>query len=188
MSVFEYIMVLVSIIIGLGITHILKNIVFLIQHKDVQFYWVHTLWCIDIFFTLIFFWWWQYNYVIIDEWTFGLYIFIVFYALIYFLLSALLFSNRDIKSYKEHFYANRKWFFYLFALSIMVDYGDTALKGYEYFLNRDVLYHFQVVIFTSMSIFAAKSNNEKYHAIFVMSNLSYQLFDGFLTFNLLKSS
>ena len=52
MSVFEYIMVLVSIIIGLGITHILKNIVFLIQHKDVQFYWVHTLWCIDIFFTL----------------------------------------------------------------------------------------------------------------------------------------
>ena len=37
MSVFEYIMVLVSIIIGLGVTHILKNIVFLIQHKDVSF-------------------------------------------------------------------------------------------------------------------------------------------------------
>jgi hypothetical protein len=69
----------------------------------------------------------------------------------------------------------------------MIDYGDTALKGFEYFLDRSSSYHFQVFIFTSMSIFGAKSENEKYHAIFAVSNLSYQLFDGFLIFNLLKS-
>ena len=187
MSIFEYIMVLVSIIIGLGITHILKNIALLIQHKDIKFYWIHTIWCINIFFMLVFFWWWQYNYVIIDEWTFGLYLFIIFFALIYFLLSALLFSNREIKSYREHFYENKKWFFYLLALSIMTDYGDTALKGFEYFLDRGASYHLQVFVFTSMSIFGAKSNNEKYHGLFAVSNLSYQIFDGFLIFNLLKS-
>ena len=52
MSIFEYIMVLVSIIIGLGITHILKNIALLIQLKDIKFYWIHTIWCINIFFML----------------------------------------------------------------------------------------------------------------------------------------
>ena len=137
MSVFEYIMVLVSIIVGLGITHILKNIVFQLQQNDVRFYWVHFLWCLNIFFVLIFFWWWQYNYVAIDEWTFGLYLFIVFFALLYFILASFLFSSKEIKSYKDHFYGNRKWFFSLLALSIIVDYGDTALKGFEYFLNMD---------------------------------------------------
>ena len=103
MSVFEYIMVLVSIIVGLGITHILKSIVFIIQYKEIRFYWIHTLWCINIFFMLVFFWWWQYNYVVIDRWTFGLYVFIIFFALIYYLLAALLFSNRERVSYKEHY-------------------------------------------------------------------------------------
>ncbi len=187
MSVFEYIMVLVSIIVGLGITHILKSIVFIIQYKEIRFYWIHTLWCINIFFMLVFFWWWQYNYVVIDRWTFGLYVFIIFFALIYYLLAALLFSNRERVSYKEHYYANRKWFFYLLALSIIIDYGDTALKGFEYLLDKGSFYHFQVFIFTSMSIYGAKSENEKYHAIFAVSNLSYQLIDGFLIFNLLKS-
>ena len=187
MSVFEYIMVLVSIIIGLGVTHILKNIVFLIQHKDVSFYWIHTLWCANIFFMLIFFWWWQYNYVVIDEWTFGLYLFITFFALIYYLLASLLFSGRDIKSYKEHFYSNRKWFFNLLALSILIDYGDTALKGFDYFIDRGLSYHLAVITFILMSLIGARTKKEKYHAIFAITNLSYQIIDGFLIFNLIQS-
>ena len=188
MSVFEYIMVLVSIIVGLGITHIIKNIVFQLQQNDVRFYWVHFLWCLNIFFVLIFFWWWQYNYVAIDEWTFGLYLFIVFFALLYFILASFLFSSKEIKSYKDHFYGNRKWFFSLLALSIIVDYGDTALKGFEYFLNRGTTYHIGVFIFTSLSIYASRSNNERYHAFFAVTYLSYQLFDGFFSFDLLQLS
>ena len=45
MDIFEYVAVLTSIIIGLGITHLLRGVAGLIQHPDQhRIYWVHLIW------------------------------------------------------------------------------------------------------------------------------------------------
>ena len=60
MDIFEYVAVLTSIIIGLGITHLLRGVAGLIQHPDQhRIYWVHLVWVGYLFFTLIFWWWWE---------------------------------------------------------------------------------------------------------------------------------
>lgn len=44
-SAFEYVTVLISIVVGLGITEVLSGIADLIkQSKRVKFYWPHLLW------------------------------------------------------------------------------------------------------------------------------------------------
>ena len=49
MGVFEYLGVLLSVIMGLGVTHILAGLSKVIHHrKTFKSYWVHTLWCINV--------------------------------------------------------------------------------------------------------------------------------------------
>lgn len=44
-SAFEYVSILVSIILGLGITQIISSFTDLLYHyKEIKFYWPHTLW------------------------------------------------------------------------------------------------------------------------------------------------
>ena len=60
MDLFEYISVLTSIIIGLGMAHLLRGLASLVQHPGRnRVYWVHLVWVGYMFFNMIFFWWWE---------------------------------------------------------------------------------------------------------------------------------
>ena len=58
LSIFEFVMVLVSIIIGLGIAEILNGVASQLRHRrTVRFYWVHSVFAMAIFLALIQQWW-----------------------------------------------------------------------------------------------------------------------------------
>lgn len=58
MGVFEYIGVLTSVIMGLGITHPATGATKLIQHcGEVRFYWPHALWTVNILIYILLVWW-----------------------------------------------------------------------------------------------------------------------------------
>ena len=69
------------------------------------------------------------------NWTFGVYLFIIGYAVLLFLLCALLFpdSMLDYKGYEDFFYSRRAWFFGLLAATYLLDVVDTLIKGEEHF-------------------------------------------------------
>ncbi|SVB01512.1 uncharacterized protein METZ01_LOCUS154366 [marine metagenome] len=179
MSIFEYVMVLVSIIVGLGITHMLKGLVKIIQDKNRNLYWIHLVWSFNIFFTLIFFWWWQYKLIDIQQWTFALYIFVIVFALIYYILSTLLFPEKLLVTYKEYYFDKRKWIFGILLLSIIIDYFDTLNKGMDYMKSLGFEYQIQVVVFSIMAMIAIRTKNEIYHALFALINFAYQIQQGF---------
>ena len=55
---FNYVSVLVSIVIGLGVTRVLSQLSDAIQiHHRSQTYWVHTFWMIGLFNNLMLRWW-----------------------------------------------------------------------------------------------------------------------------------
>ena len=84
---------------------------------------------------LVHFWWWQFGLYGITNWTFGIYLFVLLYAVALFLLCAFLFpeSMQDYKSYEDFFYARRGWFFGLLAATYLLDVVDTLIKGEEHF-------------------------------------------------------
>ena len=132
MTFFEYIAVLVSIIVALGIAQILFGFARTIEKPEGQkIYWVHLLWAAWLFLSLIFFWWWEFQLGALEVWTFNAYLVVVLYATTLFLLTALLFPTREHNGidFEERFFSRRNWFFGMMVLSMLIDVFDTALKG-----------------------------------------------------------
>jgi hypothetical protein len=128
MDLFEYIAVLTSIIIGLAITHILRGVARLIQHPETnRIYWVHLCWVGYLFLIQVFWWWWEFRLGDIEVWTFQLYMFIVFYAVLVFLTSSMLFPDdlEGYDGYRDYFFARRTWFFGLLLLLLLTDVADS---------------------------------------------------------------
>ena len=61
MGMFDYVMVLASVIIGLGVTQLLTGVAAMVQHPDrAKIYWVHLLWVAATFLRAIFWWWFEF--------------------------------------------------------------------------------------------------------------------------------
>jgi len=178
MEMFEYVAVLTSIIIGLGIAHLLQGVANLIQHPGrYRIYWVHLAWVTYLFFFSIFWWWWEFRLSEIDTWSFQVYMFVIFYAVFIYLVCALLFP-RDLSGYdgfEDYFFARRAWFFGLLLLILIVDLGDTWLKGEEYFSSLGIQYLVTRPLRVILYIVAMLTSSRKFHAVLVVLVLLYQI-------------
>lgn len=178
MDIFEYVSVLVSIIIGLGMAHLLRGLVRIIQHPGrYTVYWVHLGWVLYLFFTLVFWWWWQFRLDGLEQWTFSTYLFVIFYAFLLFVASALLFPDDmgDYNGFKDYFYDRRRWFFGLLAFNGVVDMFDTLLKGVDYFQSLGLEYVIRVPAFSLALLVGAITRNERYHQVLVVVCLVYKV-------------
>jgi hypothetical protein len=94
MTPFEYVIVLISVIIGLGITTILTGIAELIKHtKPVRFYTPYIIWIVLIFVLHIQDWWISYQYKSITIWTLQSFLLLILYPINLYILAHLLFPN-----------------------------------------------------------------------------------------------
>jgi len=175
MSQFEYVAVFVSIIAGLGVVHLLLGIARLITNKDRSPYWLHLLWTLNVFNYLIFFWWTVYRWTVIQEWRVSLFVWVLAFAIVLYLLCAVLFPPDDPGTdYRETFYRNRKAFFGLWIVVNVFEIVDTSLKsGLGLVVGGQgsrppeqlwlVLGGFALVAVGHF--FAARSTNPRFHAI-----------------------
>jgi hypothetical protein len=178
MGMFEYVAVLTSIIVGLGITHLLQGIARLIQHPEQgRPYWVHLVWVFYMFMLAVFWWWWEFRLELLDLWTFQVYVFVIFYAVAVYLLCAMLFpqSLDGYDGFKGYFYSRRAWFFGLFIVFQFIDIGDTLLKGEEYFAGLGPEYMVVKGIRITLALIAIRTTNAPFHAVFAVGNLLHQL-------------
>lgn len=139
MNAFSYVMVLVSIILGLGITHLLSSFSEVIHRvrgvgKPIRVEGVYLIWVSYSILYLVSFWWWEFKYQQIEiEWSFGLYLFIIAYAISLFMMAAILVptSLEEVNDTFEYFIEGRRWFFGMGLWVIAIDVVDTLLKGYQ---------------------------------------------------------
>ncbi|KAA9134076.1 hypothetical protein F3N42_00565 [Marinihelvus fidelis] len=176
MDMFEYIAVLTSIIIGLGIAHLLRGVVSVIQQSDRHRpYWVHLLWVLNLFFNLVFWWWWEFRLGTIETWTLPIYLFVILYAVVLFLACAMMFPTNmeDFDGYRGYFYARRKWFFGLIGVLFFIDVGDTAIKGGDYISSLGVEYLALTLLQAGLCFAAMFIRSERFHALFAVLMLAY---------------
>lgn len=174
---FEYVMVLASIIVGLGLTHLLLGVSKIVTAAGrSKPYWVHLLWVAYMFITTVMWWWVEFRLRDVEMWTFQLYLFVLVYAFIIYLMCAWLFPE-DIEAhggFKSYFYARRAWFFGLIAAYLLIDLADTLFKGTQHFLSLGLEYPIATALFTLLSIAAALSRNERFHAAYAVVCFAYQ--------------
>jgi hypothetical protein len=178
MEMFNYVMVLASVIIGLGVAHLLQGVGGIVQHpRREKVYWVHLLWVAVIFLRAIFWWWFEFRLSKTPEWTFTLYLFVLAYAVLIYLWCALLFP-RDLAGYdgfEDYFYSRRRWFFGLLLLGQAVDVADTLLKGVAHFHSLGAFYLIAIVILSMLLLIAMLTRSRLYHASFAIFALVYLL-------------
>src|SRR6478609_7831413 len=111
MGAFEYLSVLISIILALGMTRVLGGVGEMLQARSRRrIYWVHAVWIVNLFLFLVVAWWVFYRWRNQQPWTFFLFVFVLISPTILFLASLILFpregSADEALNYKTHFYAN----------------------------------------------------------------------------------
>lgn len=176
-ELYPHVRVVMGMVIGLGVTRLLSGIARIVQHPARHHYGVHLAWVASVLLSLVHFWWWQFGLYQIEAWTFGIYLFVVGYAITLFLLCALLFpeSMQGYRGYKDYFLARRAWFFGLLAATYLLDVVDTLIKGEAHFARFAHEYLIRTPLLVLLCVVAMKSASQRFHVLFVAATLAYQI-------------
>ena len=168
----------IGIVLGLAITRLLNGLARFVQHpRQYRVYVVHLGWVATLLLTLVHFWWWQFGLIDLRQWTFEIYLFLIVYAILLFTLCTLLFpdSMDDYTGYEDFFISRRRWFFGIFAATILFDVVDTRIKGPEHFALFAPEYVFRVPIYLALCAVAIWTPNRRFHQIFVAIGMVYEI-------------
>lgn len=167
-SQFEYVAVLVSIIVGLALTQLLRGVgAMVVDTRSSKPYWVHLMWTFNFFANITLFWWWEFR-LVETEWNIALYVILIVYATLFFFASLVL-QPRVLPEgldYKEYYYSRRTWIFGLLAATLLWDFVDTAAKGIDHFIALEKELAWIQLPQLAGYVVAMYSANERFHAIF----------------------
>jgi len=187
MDQFEYVMVLVSIIVALAIAHLLTAIADSIHRlrgngERLKIDAVYVLWASYVLIYLVTFWWWEFKFQeTVVDWSLGLYLFVVTYAAMLFMLATILVPHRmqGVMNSYDYFMRGRKWFFGTLILLIGIDWVDSFLKSYEWGMQPALLIQYGIQLSTYIVGMLSERRSIQLGAAFVAfaSQLVY-LFQG----------
>lgn len=191
MNQFEYVMVLVSIIIGLGMAHILLGIGGIVDRRsgggdDLRLSVAHGTWLGSVFAWMIMFWWWEFRWSELQpEWTMGLYLFLVIYAVGLFLLAVVLVPRHwdGVADLNEYFLRRRVSFYALLIVATGLDVVDGYLKGgWDYVVHAGGPFIWILWIGTiPVALVGIKTRSIRYHAVAGTVFFLWQVLSGFET-------
>jgi hypothetical protein len=178
-EVFVHIRIIIGMILALSVARLITGATRFIQHPgQSQIDLLHIGWVVFIFLSIIDFWWFEFALSRIEQWTFGDYLLVVCYAVVFFMLSAILFpDNVGARAHVgEYFWDRRNIFYTIFLISIVVDIIDTALKGYSYYSQLYGWYYpARQCFFIVGTIGVLLSSSKRHHLAFVVLALALQI-------------
>ncbi|WP_306222559.1 hypothetical protein [Bosea beijingensis] len=178
-ELFTHIRIVLGMVIGLGITRMLAGLAGFIQHPGRhRVSLLHMLWVGSILLELVLFWWWEFGLSRIPAWSFGVYLFLIGYAVVLYLISALLFPDNiaEYAGYEDFFIRRRRWFFGLLAAAFLLDVVDTLIKGTEHWTQLSGDYLVQVPIGLALCLVAYLSARRSVHIALASVHILYQCY------------
>lgn len=138
MSDFEYLSVLIAIIVGIGFTHLLLSIGRVLgETKGLNVSSVQLIWTANVLLMLVTFWWWAISLRDLEEWVFLQLVFLLFDVSLWCLLAASLFPVNIPPGYdlSAHFERKRRSFFTILIILAFADPLTALILGTEHLLD-----------------------------------------------------
>ncbi|PZQ97814.1 MAG: hypothetical protein DI533_11690 [Cereibacter sphaeroides] len=166
---FTHVRIVIGVVTGLALTRLLSGLALFLTHPERhRIYSAHLAWaCFMMLFT-IYFWWFQFSLVTVARWSFERYLFVICYAALIFLASAVLMPTAEPISYDAHFHARQRLFYGLLTAIFLMDIADTALKGAGRLQDYGAPYVMQQLLLAGMAIAAMLVRNRWYHRLFAL--------------------
>lgn len=184
MTQFEYVAVLVSIIVGLALAQILWGVGRMVTaDRGPRPYWIHLVWTLYFFLLTVLFWWWEFRLNVVD-WSLTIYLVVIVYATLLFFVSVVVQPGAisHITDYREYFYSKRRWIFGLFVATWLWDFVDTLAKGATHFSELGSVYVATNATQMSFAVVAMFTTNERFHGTFAVLCLTVLVTFQFRTF------
>ncbi|MDX1404365.1 MAG: hypothetical protein R3192_07505 [Woeseiaceae bacterium] len=170
MTQFEYVAVLISIIVGLALAQILRGIGRIATDKSSpKPYWVHLVLTVYLFFYVTMFWWWEFQ-LVASEWSLSLYAVLIVYATLLFFAS-LLFQPSNlhgIENFKDYYYEKRRIIYGTVIAINFWDIVDTLAKGAIHLTDLGTVYIAGTALNFALSVLAIYTANERFHQLCVI--------------------
>lgn len=185
-------MVLVSIVLGLGVTHLLVGVGSLIyrlsgQGAPVRLYSGHLVWVAFVFLYLIGFWWWEFSWADEGSWSLLLYFFLVLYATSLFLFCEVLFPRQadGVEDFGSYFMATRRWFYGILLGVTAIDVAESILKGPAYLERLGGLYWTVIAVLVLIALIGIVRPGRRLHTTLALVAFAVQLTQLLATYPLL---
>jgi len=193
MESFQYVMSLISVVIGLGVAHILSALGQAIHRRmgsgaPLELDATSLLWVGFVFTWLVGFWWFEYRFSEQVVWTMGLYLFLLGYSVLLFMLAIVLvpYQLEGVSSTREHFNRVRPWFFGLLLAVNLVDLGDTFLKSVDWGLRPTYLIFWAAT--TLVCVIGLVTKKPRVHFVMALVMFLWQLVYTFSDLGVLKAT
>jgi hypothetical protein len=165
-GLFEFLMILVSVVIGLGLTEILTGWANLLRARDeIRFYWVHVLFQCGVFFALLQQWWEFWEMEGLGEISFLAVLALLATPILLFLIAHLLFPINAQGADLEGYYFRQSSL--LWALVVLGTIEGTFLEpllfGYPVFHPANL----SGIPMVALCLFLATSKNRRVHGVLV---------------------
>lgn len=107
MTIFEYLMVMVSIILALALAQSLRGVTEIVTNPNR--YWIHSAWVAMIIILIIQTWWGYWDFSGMSHWTLATFLYVLLMPILIFLAAYLIipaYRSKD-SDWADHFYAIR---------------------------------------------------------------------------------
>jgi hypothetical protein len=169
MDEFSYLSVLLSVILGLAVTQILKGFRgLLLSRARIQVYWPVIVWAVLVLLICFQNWWSMFGMRNRHDWTFEQFAIVLLQTILIYMVAGLVFPDffgEAIVDLKENFYAHRRWFFLLFVAILVVSVCKGLVLNGKLYNPTDLAFH---AIFAVMAFIAAFTHWEGYHKVGVI--------------------
>jgi hypothetical protein len=179
MDTFNYLSVLVSIILGLGITQLLSALGRSLEYRDRdRLYWPSIAWFGVLLLAHIQTWWSFFGLRDHTSWNFLQFVFVLLQPIGLYLLSVLTLPSpgSDSTNLKKWYFANRRVFFMLMMVFLVLSLmRDLVISG-SLPESKNLFFH---VVFFIASLVATLTANERFHkamALFAVASFASYIY------------
>jgi hypothetical protein len=136
MDDFSYLSVLLSIVLGLGITNLLTGLAAMVRRRArVKMYWPMPVWMVTLFLIHVQTWWAMFGLRNVGRWSFAAFLVVLLQPVLLFLMAALIVpdleSTGETIDLRVAYFRETRWFFAAFILTLCVSLAkDLVLSGH----------------------------------------------------------
>jgi len=124
MDAFSYLSVLLSVIVGLGVTQLLTAAGRLIRHRDrVRVDWLPLLWAAALLLVFVQVWWSMFGLRSYEDWTFVGFLLILSQTCTLYMMAAVVLPEQvegPMLHLANHYETQRRWFFGFFLATLII--------------------------------------------------------------------
>jgi len=173
MDSFSYLSVFISLILGLGVTHLLTGVAALIRSRsNVKLWWPTPLWMATTFLIQVQTWWAMFTLRTIERWSFAAFLIVLLQPVAIFMMAALIVprtvSGRAV-DLKGDYFRESRWFFSALLLALSASLAKNLILTGSLPEPRNLGAH---IVFIGIASAAIASRSARIHLILAIAGLA----------------